>query len=92
MFVVDAVGTIDASVLLYELREAGLSADRSYGGRALKRQLAAADKSGAAWSVMLLPKEWAAGQVKVKEMASGKELEVARSGRLVANAQDETPT
>ncbi len=93
VFVVDAVGTIDASVLLYELREEGLSADRTYGGRALKRQLAAADKSGAAWSVMLLPKEWGAGQVKVKDMASGNELEVRReeAAAWLRTRKDETP-
>jgi len=94
VFVIDAVGTIDASVLLYELRESGLSADRSYGGRTLKRQLAAADKSGAAWSVMLLPSEWAEGLVKVKDMASGKELPVRReeAAGWLRMRKDETPT
>jgi len=94
VFVVDAVGTIDASVLLYELREEGLSADRSYGGRTLKRQLAAADKSGAAWSVMLLPAEWAEGLVKVKDMASGKEHPVRReeAAGWLRMRKDETPS
>ncbi len=78
VFVVDAVGTIDANVLLYELRESGLAADRAYGGRALRRQLELANKSGAQWAALLLPNEWSAGRVKVKDMESGKEAEVRR--------------
>jgi histidyl-tRNA synthetase len=71
-----------------------LSADRSYGGRTLKRQLAAADKSGAAWSVMLLPAEWAEGLVKMKDMASGKELPVRReeAAGWLRMRKDETPS
>jgi hypothetical protein len=43
---------------------------------------------------MLLPKEWAAGHVKVKEMASGKELEVRREGAAawLQARKEETPT
>jgi histidyl-tRNA synthetase len=43
---------------------------------------------------MLLPKEWAAGQVKVKDMASGKELEVRReeAAAWLRTRKDETPT
>ncbi len=94
VFVVDAVGTMDANLLLYELRESGLAADRAYGGRALKRQLAAADKAGATWSVMILPKEWAEGHVKVKEMSSGKEVDVRRdeAAAWLRTRKDETLT
>lgn len=94
VFVVDTVGTMDANVLLYELRESGLSADRAYGGRTLKRQLALADKAGAQWSVLILPKEWAAGHVKVKDMASTKEVEVRReeAAAWLRTRKDETPT
>jgi histidyl-tRNA synthetase len=94
VFVVDTVGTMDANVLLYELRESGLSADRAYGGRTLKRQLALADKAGARWSVMVLPKEWAAGHVKVKDMASSKEVEVRReeAAAWLRTRKDELPT
>jgi histidyl-tRNA synthetase len=83
-----------ANVLLYELRESGLSADRTYGGRALKRQLAAADKAGATWSVMILPKEWEQGHVKVKDMATSKEFEVRReeAAAWLKTRKDETPT
>ncbi len=56
VFVVDAIGTADAGRLLHELRTAGLSADRAYGGRALKRQWSAADRAGARFGVMLAPR------------------------------------
>jgi histidyl-tRNA synthetase len=94
VFVVDTVGTMDANVLLYELRESGLSADRAYGGRTLKRQLALADKAGAQWSVLILPKEWAAGHVKVKDMASTKEVEVRReeAAAWLRTRKDESAT
>ena len=94
VFVVDTVGTMAADVLLYELRESGLSADRTYGGRALKRQLAAADKAGATWSVMILPKEWEQGHVKVKDMATSLEFEVRReeAAAWLKTRKDETPT
>src|SRR4051812_14257650 len=93
-FVIDMVGTTDANVLLYEIRESGLSADRAYGGRALKRQLAAADKAGATWSVLILPNEWTEGHVKIKDMDSGKETEVRReeAAAWLETRKDELPT
>jgi histidyl-tRNA synthetase len=94
VFVVDAVGTLDANVLLYELRESGLSADRAYGGRALRRQLELANKSGAQWSALFLPAEWSAGHVKVKDMYSGKEIEVRReeAAAWLQTRKDESAT
>ena len=48
VFVVDLVGDRPTRRgLLAELRESGLAADRAYGGRSLKKQMAAADESGA---------------------------------------------
>ena len=52
-FVVDALGDGDASVLVNELREAGLRADRAYGGRSVKAQMKVADRARAAYAVML---------------------------------------
>ncbi len=78
VFVVDAVGGDDAFVLLAELRAGGLSADRAYGGRSVKRQWSAADRSGAAFGVMLAPGEAERGAVAVKDLASGEQVEVRR--------------
>ena len=78
-FVVDMVGTPDAMLLLAELRESGLAADRSYTGRAAKKQMAAADKSGARWALILGEKELERGVVSVKDLQSGEQREVARA-------------
>ncbi len=55
VFVVDAVGGTEALLLTQELRAAGLRADRAYGNRKFGKQLAAADKSGARYGVILGP-------------------------------------
>jgi histidyl-tRNA synthetase len=77
-FVVDGVGSREAGVLLHELRTAGLRADRAYGGRSVKKQWSAADRSGARYGVMLGTRELAAGTVGVKDLRSGEQVEVRR--------------
>jgi histidyl-tRNA synthetase len=77
-FVVDMLGTGDALVLLHELREAGIAADRAYGGRSLKKQWSAADRSGARHGVMLAPREFETGHVIVKDLQTGAQVEVRR--------------
>ncbi|HEX4492529.1 MAG TPA: histidine--tRNA ligase [Acidimicrobiia bacterium] len=79
VFVVDLLGTEEATVLVHELRERGVAADRAYGGRSGKKQWAAADKSGATYGVMLAPRESEAGAVAVKDLRSGEQVEVKRS-------------
>src|SRR5260370_970469 len=81
-FVIGGLGehdaTQDATVLVAELREAGLHADRAYGGRSVKAQWKLADRSGARFGVMLAPKEAARGAVAIKDLATGHQLEVPR--------------
>jgi histidyl-tRNA synthetase len=79
VFVVDLLGTEDATVLLNELREHGVAADRAYGGRSGKKQWSAADKAGATFGVMLAPRECEAGAVAVKDLRSGEQVEVKRA-------------
>jgi len=79
VFVVDLVGTTDALQIMQEVRELGLSADRAYGGRAVRKQLAAADKSGARYAVILFADELARGVVGVKDLRSGEQVEVRRA-------------
>jgi histidyl-tRNA synthetase len=79
VFVVDLLGTEDATVLVHELREHGVAADRAYGGRSGKKQWSAADKAGATFGVMLAPRESSAGAVAVKDLRSGEQVEVKRS-------------
>jgi histidyl-tRNA synthetase len=78
VFVVDGVGGTEAVVLIEELRAAGVRADRAYGARRLGKQMAAADKSGARYSVIIGAKELAEGKVAVKDLATGTQLEVPR--------------
>jgi histidyl-tRNA synthetase len=78
VFVVDRMATADATVLLNELRDRGLAADRAYGGRTVKKQWSAADKAGAMFGVMVAPAEAAAGKVAVKDLRSGEQVEVDR--------------
>ena len=75
----DGFGATDATVVLNELRDHGIAADRAYGGRSGKKQWGAADKSGAVFGVMLAPREAAEGKVAVKDLRSGEQIEVARS-------------
>jgi histidyl-tRNA synthetase len=81
-FVIDGLGehdaTQDATILVAELREAGLRADRAYGGRSVKAQWKFADRSGARFGVMLAPKEAERGTVAVKDLGTGQQLDVPR--------------
>ena len=78
-FVVDALGVgRDALVLTQELREAGLRVDRAYGGRSVKAQLKLADRSGAAFGVILGADELSRDAVAVRDLRSSKQVEVPR--------------
>jgi histidyl-tRNA synthetase len=77
-FVVDALGGVDALLLVHELRDEGLAADRAYGGRSVKAQWKSADRSGARFGVMLGRDEAGRGAVAVKDLMSGEQIEVAR--------------
>jgi len=70
--------------LAHELRTHGFVVEQSYGDRALKGAMKAADKSGARFSIVLGDAELASGTVELKEMATGEALSVTLSG--LANA------
>jgi histidyl-tRNA synthetase len=83
VFVVDALDNPnEVTMLVTELREGGMRADRTYGGRAFRKQMDAANKSGARYTVVLGRDEAARGAVAVKDMQSGDQLDVPR--QLVA--------
>ncbi len=78
-FVVDTVGDGSGAVLVNDLREAGLRADRAYGGRSLKAQMKVADRAKAAYAVILGPRELEHGTVSVKHLTGDEpQLEVHR--------------
>jgi histidyl-tRNA synthetase len=93
-FIVDGIGDPSATVLVAELREAGLGADRAYGGRSVKAQWKLADRSGARYGVMLGPREAERGSVGVKDLGSGEQVEVPReqvAGWILLHAEAADP-
>ena len=67
-FVVDTAGGDHARDLTAALRAAGMSADRAYDDRSMKAQFKAADKSGAAWVLIVGPDEAASGTVSLRPL------------------------
>ncbi len=61
-----------ALTIAQQLRSAGLRVEISFGDRALKGSMKAADKSGAAYVIVLGDSEIASGAVELKEMSTGK--------------------
>ncbi|HEY1279841.1 MAG TPA: histidine--tRNA ligase, partial [Acidimicrobiales bacterium] len=78
-FVVVTTEGTDALVLTAELRTAGVSADRAFGGRSMKAQMKAADRSGAHVAVIVGADEAAAGEVTVRPLRGGDQQRVPRS-------------
>lgn len=86
VFVVDGLGPEGGTTvgsLVEALRADGFAVDRAFGGRSVKAQWKAADRSGAAVAVMVGRDELARDAVAVKDLASGHQDEVTRTG-LVA--------
>ncbi|HYU40258.1 MAG TPA: histidine--tRNA ligase [Acidimicrobiia bacterium] len=78
-FVVDGLTRgREALALTQELREAGLRVDRAYGNRSVSAQWNAADRAGAAFGVMLAPDEFSRGELAVKDLRTGRQVEVPR--------------
>lgn len=63
-------------LLVDELREAGLSADMAFGGKGLKGAMKGADRSGAAYALILGERDLAAEAVQVKDLATAEQAEV----------------
>ncbi|CAN5381368.1 histidine--tRNA ligase [soil metagenome] len=58
------------------LRRGGIAADLAYGGRGLKGAMKAADRSGAAYAVVLGDRDLAAGIAQVKDLGTGEQSAV----------------
>ena len=87
VFVVDTTGGEQALRITAELRSAGLSADRAYDQRSMKAQIKAADRSGAAFAVIVGTNELDEGVAVVRPLRSqAEQVAVARDG-LVADLQ-----
>ncbi|HWH28409.1 MAG TPA: histidine--tRNA ligase, partial [Mycobacteriales bacterium] len=62
-----------AVTLVGQLRHAGVAADLAYGDRGLKGAMKAADRSGAAFAVVLGERDLAGGVAQVKSLGSGEQ-------------------
>ena len=69
------VDDIEAEVA--RLRAAGVRVDMAYGDRGVKGAMRAADRSGAAIALVVGDGEIEAGTVKVKDLATGEQVDVA---------------
>jgi len=68
VFVVDVTGGSHALGVCTTLREAGIGADRAYGGRSMKAQMKVADRSGAPYAAIIGEDEVAAGEVTLRDL------------------------
>ena len=68
VFVVDVAGGDAARDLTFELRAAGLSADRAFEGRSMKSQMKSADRSGARLALIIGDDEQASATVTVRPL------------------------
>lgn len=66
VFVVDTTGGSEALALSTELRRGGRSVDRGFGGRSMKAQMKAADRSGADLALIIGEDEAASGTVTAR--------------------------
>jgi histidyl-tRNA synthetase len=80
VFVVDGMdNATEVTLLVTELREDGMRAERTYGDRSVKAQMNVANRSGAQWAVLLGKREAEQGAVSVRDMQSGEQVEVPRA-------------
>jgi histidyl-tRNA synthetase len=79
VYVVDGMDNpTEVTLLVTELREDGMRAERGYGSRSFRKQLEAANKSRARYTVVLGRQEAERGAVGVKDMESGDQVDVPR--------------
>jgi histidyl-tRNA synthetase len=67
----------DVLVLVTALRRAGIRADMAFGSRGLKGAMKAADRSGARFAVLIGADEQHNGTVRVKDLGSSDQLDIA---------------
>ncbi len=79
VFVVDTTSDVTAATLVVaELREAGIGADRAFDRRSMKSQFKQADRSGARLAVVVGEREAADSTVTLRDLRTGDQEVVAR--------------
>jgi histidyl-tRNA synthetase len=74
VFVVDTTGGMEALQITTELRALGIGADRAFENRSMKSQMKNADRSGAAYAVIIGSNELEAGTVVVRPLRAERTL------------------
>ena len=82
VFVVDVVGGA-AFPLVHQLRGEGFGADQSFTGRSMKSQMKQADRSGAAYALILGEDELRAGTVSIKSLRRDEEQQTVARDDLI---------
>jgi histidyl-tRNA synthetase len=82
-FVVDTTGGLEALRLTAQLRAAGLAADRAYENRSMKAQMKVADRSGAAFAVIVGSNELAEDSVTVRPLRSNDAQQLIARSTLI---------
>jgi histidyl-tRNA synthetase len=95
VFVVDTTDGVAATATCDELRRAGISADRSFGGRSMKAQMKVADRSGARYAAIIGADEAAARTISLRDLrgedGQDRQREVPRDD-LIAEITRTLPT
>jgi histidyl-tRNA synthetase len=89
VFVVDTTGGAEALAVTHELRAHGCTADRAFDNRSMKSQMKAADRSGAAFAVIIGSSEAATGTALVRPLRHAAD---ATHGDQTAIARDDLVT
>ena len=71
VFVVDVTGGDAGRDLTFELRRAGIAADRAFDARSMKAQMKVADRSGAQLALLVGDDELESGTVTLRDLRSG---------------------
>jgi histidyl-tRNA synthetase len=88
-FVIDVTGGLEAVSITSELRAAGLAVDRGFDNRSLKAQMKLANRSGAAFALIVGDDELAADTVVAKPMEGGGAQQTIARSDLTSHLKDE---
>jgi histidyl-tRNA synthetase len=91
-FVIDVTGGLEAVSLTDELRGAGLAADRGFDNRSMKAQMKLANRSGAAFALIVGDDELANDTVIAKPMQGGGAQQTIARSELISHLKDELST
>lgn len=86
-FVVDVTDGTHARDIAEQLRDAGISADRSWDGRSMKAQMKVANRSGAAVALIIGDDEAATNRVTVRDMRGDGGQELVDRAALVTHVR-----